>query len=490
MLVTERGMGMIRKRIAVLLCMICLTVSAAAVTGELPYTDVEPTAWYAACVEDVTDLGLLNGVGDARFDPEGTLDRAMLVTVLWRMNGCPAPAAADVFTDVEPGTWYTDAVNWAAEKKVVEGIGDGLFAPKSPVTREQMAAIFYRWAKGEGLDVSVEETELARQQGASDWAVDAVNWAIPRHLLTRIFLTGLPHGGSGYFYNVPSFATRAEAAVFLSRFWAEYLTDPHGRTPVHLEAAGLETGNCDLLITGAGEERLAIYTISDARIGTHFYAEPAAPDARRTEARPVYGDLPRTYDEEGRLVSIDRDGIPVYAVDYDEQGRVTDLTIEEIVHYHIFYSPWGDPLFVEIENTASGVSTVFALYCEERDGAAVLTLWGEDAVALERFMTAADAELTFLEGLSAYTPEDWASLSDVQLNDLYERLTQTAMGHGQKQRDIYLLRAALHSDGAYTELLSGILCMQYEADPGAWTEAITAFSEEDASLLQQLITAD
>ncbi len=479
-----------RKLIAILLGMICLTVSAAAVTGELPYTDVEKDAWYAACVEDVTDLGLMNGVGDGRFDPEGTLNRAMLVTVLWRMNGCPAPSAAEVFTDVEPGTWYTDAVDWAAEKKVVEGVGNGLFDPKSPVTREQMATIFYRWAKGEGLDVSTAETGLAREQNASDWAVDAVDWAIPRHLLTKVLRTGLPRGGSGYFYDVPSFATRGEVAVFLSRFRAEYLTEEEGRTPVRLEATGLETGNCDLLITGPGGERLAVYTFADARVGTHFQAEAADPDAGKLEGRPAYGDLPRTYDEAGRLVRIERDGTPVYAVGYDEQGRVTDLTIEEIIHYHVFYAPWGDPLFVELENTASGVSTVFALYYEERDGAAVLTLWGEDAVTLEPIMTAADAELTFLEGLSAYTPEDWASLSDVQLNDLYERLTHTAIGDGQKQRDVYLLRAVLHSDGTYTELLSGILCMQYEADPGAWTEAITAFSEEDASLLQQMITAD
>lgn len=372
-----------RKWIAFLLALLLLAGSASALAAETEgYADVAAGAWYAPCVADVTERGLMNGVGGGLFDPEGTLTRAMLVTTLWRMNGCPAPAEESPFTDVPAGTWFTDAVVWAAENKVVEGIGDGLFDPDSPVTREQMAAIFYRWAKGAGLDVSTEETELARQQGASDWAVDAVNWAIPRHLLTKVFRGGLPHGASGWFYDVCSYAARAEVAVLLSRFSAQYPEDCPDRSPVTVKACGLENGSCDLLIVSPGEaegqeKRLALYTFSDARVGNHFYAEPAA-DGAEVEGRPAYRDLPRTYDREGRLTSIERDGTPVYAVVYDEQGRVAELTVEQSVHYRVLYAPWGDPLFVEVENTAAGASTVFAFRYGERDGRSVLTGWSED----------------------------------------------------------------------------------------------------------------
>ena len=371
-----------KKTVVLLLVIAFLTVPVVATSDDMPYKDVESQVWYAACIKDVTERGLMNGVGEGLFDPDGTLTRAMLVTTLWRMNGCPAPTVCDAFIDVEEGTWYFEAVNWAAEKLVVNGVGNGRFDPTSPVTREQMATILYRWAKDEGLDVSLKDTNIARLENASDWAEDAVNWAIPRHLLTKVFRSGLPHGGSGYFYDVPSYATRAEVAVLLSRFSMEYLDENTRRTPVSAEAAGLENGNCDLLITDPGDNRLAIYTFTDARVGTHFNAEPVEPNVQKTESRPAYQELPRTYDDQGRLVSITRDGNPVYVVSYNEQGQITDLTIEQIIHYHILYAPWGDPLFVEIEEASSGMSTVFALYYEERDGESILASWGEDGGVL------------------------------------------------------------------------------------------------------------
>ena len=374
-----------KKTVVLLLVIAFLTVPVVATSADMPYKDVEAQVWYAACIKDVTERDLMNGVGEGLFDPDGTLTRAMLITTLWRMNGCPAPTVCDAFIDVEVGTWYFEAVNWAAEKLVVNGVGNGRFDPTSPVTREQMATILYRWAKGEGLDVSLKDTNIAQLENASDWAEDAVNWAIPRHLLTKVLRSGLPHGGSGYFYDVSSYATRAEVSVLLSRFSREYLDENMRKTPVSVEAAGLENGNCDLLLTDNGGQRLAIYTFTDARVGTHFYAEPVATDVQKTEIRPVYQDLPRTYDDQGRLISITRDGVPVCAVTYDEQGRITDLIIEQTIHYHILYAVYGDPLFVEIENITSGMNAVFALYYEEQDGASILSFWGEDGGILNSF---------------------------------------------------------------------------------------------------------
>ena len=214
-----------KRTLAFTLCLlILLTLSPVVLAVEIvgTYDDVDSEAWYAAAVEDVTAKGLMNGTGGGKFTPDGTLTRAMLVTVLWRMSGCPEAAAPCPFTDVEAGSWYASAVAWAAEVGAVNGIGSGLFAPEADVTREQMATIFYRWANSMGMDTATGETEIAMRENASEWAVDAVNWAISKNLLVPVLITGLPHGGSGYFYNMPAAAHRGEIADFVSRFTTAY----------------------------------------------------------------------------------------------------------------------------------------------------------------------------------------------------------------------------------------------------------------------------
>ena len=136
---------------ALLLVGVLALPAQAAETG---YNDIEPDAWYAWCVADVTKRGLMNGTGGGTFTPDGDLTRAMLVTVLWRLSGSPAPGSAPDYSDVASGQWYSDAIAWASGFQVVEGYGGGVFGTNDPVTREQMAVIFYRWAQGNGLDVS------------------------------------------------------------------------------------------------------------------------------------------------------------------------------------------------------------------------------------------------------------------------------------------------------------------------------------------------
>ncbi len=235
--------------LAALLLAGTLTLPARAV--ETAYTDIPPDAWYAWCVSDATNRGLMNGTGGGTFTPDGDLTRAMLVTVLWRLAGEPEAENAAAFTDVPAGQWYSDAVAWASGFRVVEGYGDGVFGTTDPVTREQMAVIFYRWAQGQGYDTGFTPNERLIQEESSithferiesgeevridmvptgrpvsDWAADAVQWAAERDLLTRRATLGQnPRGGDIYRYCVWEGANRAEVAVFLSRFCRNYLDE-------------------------------------------------------------------------------------------------------------------------------------------------------------------------------------------------------------------------------------------------------------------------
>ena len=119
----------------------------------LPYQDVQQSDWYYSAVSFAYYNGLMNGVADTLFDPNGTMTRAMLVTVLWRLDGGSADGTSP-YTDVPEGTWYTDGVIWATENGIVNGVGNGKFDPNGTVTREQIATILYRYAAYRGVDVS------------------------------------------------------------------------------------------------------------------------------------------------------------------------------------------------------------------------------------------------------------------------------------------------------------------------------------------------
>ena len=103
-----------------------------------------PSDWYDAALNFVCSTGQMNGVADGKFDPQGDLNRAMAVTILWRMNGSPAPKGSAGFRDVKAGDWFAESVAWAVEQKITDGTTDTTFSPTDPVTREQMAAFFSR----------------------------------------------------------------------------------------------------------------------------------------------------------------------------------------------------------------------------------------------------------------------------------------------------------------------------------------------------------
>ena len=177
----------------------------------LPFTDVSETDWFHDAVRYVYDNGLMDGVGDGQFAPNATTNRAMVVTILYRLAGEPAVAGDVGFTDVESGLWYSNAVAWAAQNGIVNGISATEFAPAGDLTREQLATILYRYAESMGYDVSAS-ADLSGFPDAGDiqaYAMEALSWAVAE---------GLLQGFEDDSLQPQSTATRAQIATILMRF--------------------------------------------------------------------------------------------------------------------------------------------------------------------------------------------------------------------------------------------------------------------------------
>lgn len=189
--------------------------SAVSQLESTPFTDVSSGAWYAAAVAYVHEQGWMTGTSANLFSPYLSISRSMAATILHRLAGSP-PAGEPTFSDVADGTWYTQAVAWAAEEGIALGYDDGSFGPQDPVTREQLAALLYRYAQHQGYDTS-GRAGLSGYTDAgqvSPYARTAMAWAVDTGLLTGRTQTTLVPGGT---------ATRAELAVILERFAALFL---------------------------------------------------------------------------------------------------------------------------------------------------------------------------------------------------------------------------------------------------------------------------
>lgn len=174
------------------------------------FSDVNVKAWYHESVDYVVTHDLMKGVTGGKFDPEGEMNRAMLVTVLWRYEGKPT-GAKNTFSDVPAGEWYTDAVAWAAANGIVNGIGDGKFDPLGKITREQMATILFRYTEMRGVADTSKRGDLSGfpdEKQISEYATDAVAWAVGEGLILGSDGMLLPQGD----------ATRAQVATILMRF--------------------------------------------------------------------------------------------------------------------------------------------------------------------------------------------------------------------------------------------------------------------------------
>lgn len=205
----------IRKRLicflAVLGIMLGMFASSASAVNGTQFSDVKETDWFFQSVQYVCAHGIMNGSSGNSFAPQDKTTRGMIVTMLYRYDGSPVVSGQCPFGDVAAGKYYRKAVIWAAENQIVGGLGGDRFGPDEPVTREQLAAILYRYANYKGYDTqrSVELAKFADRDDVGSYAVNAVKWAVADGLLSGVSATELQPKG---------FAIRAQVAAILMRF--------------------------------------------------------------------------------------------------------------------------------------------------------------------------------------------------------------------------------------------------------------------------------
>ena len=175
------------------------------------FTDVETSQWYHDGIDFVLANSLFNGTSDTTFEPNADMTRAMLVTVLWRLEKEPDSTITSLFEDLDEGAWYADGVAWAAENNIVDGYDADTFGPGDPITREQMATILYKYARYKDYDLTAaNDLTLFDDAGdISSWALTTMKWAVAEELITGIGERSLAPSGN---------ASRAQVAAILMRF--------------------------------------------------------------------------------------------------------------------------------------------------------------------------------------------------------------------------------------------------------------------------------
>ena len=201
-----------KKRMLSLILMIALVLALLPAAGAAPadeFSDVSQNDWFYDAVNYAVENKLMNGVGGGIFAPNDPMTRAMLVTVLWRYEGSPEEGK-NGFADIPDGQWFTKAVAWAAANGIVGGVGGNRFDPNGSITREQIAAIFYRYAKSKGIDTS-KSGDLSRfpdNAEISSWAGQALAWTVAEGIIGGSNGKLLPQGN----------ATRAQVATIFMRY--------------------------------------------------------------------------------------------------------------------------------------------------------------------------------------------------------------------------------------------------------------------------------
>jgi len=195
-----------------------LTVSAFAAVNDTGFSDVDADAWYAEAVMYCREHGLMNGTSSTTFDPDSSLTRAMMVTVLYRMAGSPDVSGTDAFSDTVEGSYYSDAVLWASQQDIVNGYGGGLFGTDDPVSREQIATILWRYA---GRPAAEEAWNYADRAETSGYAVSAVDWAGSNGIMGTV---------SSNAFEPKSDATRAQTADAMMKYSRAQQTEPNPGT--------------------------------------------------------------------------------------------------------------------------------------------------------------------------------------------------------------------------------------------------------------------
>ena len=203
-----------RKWFPMLIALLLAVLTIAGSAADLPFTDVKADAWYYEAVQYVYEKELFAGVTTTTFEPDAPMTRAMLVSVLWRLEGRPEAPSTNPFSDVQNGKWYTSGVLWAASKEIVSGFPNGTFAPDDSITREQMASLMMRYATYKGIELvqGASLDSFVDADKVQGWSKEAVAWAVAAGIISG------NKQGDVYTLAPQASATRAQVASILMRF--------------------------------------------------------------------------------------------------------------------------------------------------------------------------------------------------------------------------------------------------------------------------------
>ena len=203
-----------RKWFPMLIALLLAVLTIAGSAADLPFTDVKADAWYYEAVQYVYEKELFAGVTTTTFEPNAPMTRAMLVSVLWRLEGRPEASGVNPFSDVQDGKWYTSGVLWAASKEIVSGFPNGTFAPDDSITREQMASLIMRYATYKGIELAQGASldSFVDADKVQGWSKEAVAWAVAAGIISG------NKQGDVYTLAPQASATRAQVASILMRF--------------------------------------------------------------------------------------------------------------------------------------------------------------------------------------------------------------------------------------------------------------------------------
>lgn len=206
-----------KKAICILLCAAFLAVCCSVSVGAAqlhPFSDVVPGSWYENGVQYVYENSLMVGTSQTEFSPNANTTRGMIVTILYRLEDSPEVENVSPFSDVPADEWYTNAVSWAAQEGIVDGYGNGKFGPQDSITRQQLAAILYRYTAYKGASVSANgwASSYPDVGSVSAWAVSAMQWAVKEEYITGSFVNGQA------FLLPEASASRAQIATILMRY--------------------------------------------------------------------------------------------------------------------------------------------------------------------------------------------------------------------------------------------------------------------------------
>ena len=287
------------KRFGALLLALVLTfslsVTAFAAVEDTGFSDVDADDWFAASAVYARDNGIMNGTSATTFNPNGTTSGGQIAAILYRAAGSPAASGGTDFSDVAETAYYASAVRWAAANGVVTGYADGTFRPNDPITRQQMAAILWRYA---GSPAAESGTDYADESAIASYAVTAVDWARD---------AGVISGRDGNRFDPSGRATRAQAAVILHRYLeltganAGEAPEPSGEPRVLVacfSATGNTEGVAEAIAQATGGDLFAItpadpytsadldWTDADSRV-VYEYENPEERDVALTQETPA-----------------------------------------------------------------------------------------------------------------------------------------------------------------------------------------------------------